>query len=590
MENSTTNKDHTDLAKPKFRLLHLKSGTGNQQLCATIHVEHIDVAATSGYICLSYVWGTEISTEHIKVDENEISIHAGLLPSLRHIRKPHHTLVLWIDALCVDQNDPDEKASQRANLGEIYSRCSLVYIWLGAPPNHISTTGSPFQLIQQFSDNKHYHVLVGYYKANSGRISYGENREFNDLWDRFLLVANSTWFTRSWAVQEAVLSPDPVLCYGNWRLSLDTLISARRNRKCHTFNETQCCKNSLGAFPRFEITALDQFFLQVELIERYRQDYSLQDHSLYCQDTMRAFPELTHRPFYEIVLTFSNRVCMEPQDKIFSVLAMAQSLIMKSYRPNYSAKLIDVYTEVFKLMLQETGNDYRCMIGSAFGSDHSNLPSWVPDFSVTIALVEVEAVIRRISSSTMCEVSAEQFGVLQIHGPELSVSGRFLIADCQHSGGDAEGYTNEKASVRMALSRVICASKIADGVSLNGRHYGWRQIKTSDLSSMEEWSPFLGADVWTLQEEYRGAFEIASTGRCFYVTKNEKMGLCYPQVKTGDQVWVLKNSNSPFVLRNVDSESSNARLYRFIGDCYLDGTIDEEVVKGTKEGSCITLV
>ncbi|KAF5868907.1 putative heterokaryon incompatibility protein [Botrytis fragariae] len=245
---------------------------------------------------------------------------------------------------------------------------------------------------------------------------------------------------------------------------------------------------------------------------------------------------------------------------------------MKLYRPNYSARLIDIYTEVFKLMLQEAGNDYRCMIGPAFGSDHSNLPSWVPDFSVTTPFVEVEAVIRRISSFTLCEASVGRH----------NFDRRFLIADCQYFGGGAEGYigTCREASVRMVLSRVTCASKIADGI----------QIKTNDLPSMEEWSQFLGRDVWTLQEEYRGAFEISSTGRCFYVTKNGKMGLCHPQVKTGDQVWVLKNFNSPFVLRKADSESSNARLYRFIGDCYLDGTIDEETVKATKEGTCITIV
>ncbi|TGO61035.1 hypothetical protein BOTNAR_0135g00120 [Botryotinia narcissicola] len=285
---------------------------------------------------------------------------------------------------------------------------------------------------------------------------------------------------------------------------------------------------------------------------------------------------------------------------------------MKSYRPNYSAKLTDAYTEVFKLMLQETGNDYRYMIGPAFGSDHSNLPSWVPDFSVTIPLVEIEAVIRRISSSTLCVASGKKFGEFQIHGPELSVSGRCL--DTVSIVGSLLPTVNipaeslksilmnwkslcesivgacREVSARMALSRVICASKIADGVSLYGRHHGWRQIKTSDLPSMEEWNQFLSGDVWTLQEEYRRAFEIASTGRCFYVTRNGKMSLCYPQVKTGDQVWVLNNSNSPSVLRKVDSESSNARLYRFIRDCYLDGTIDEEVVKETKEGSCITLL
>ncbi|KAF7910709.1 uncharacterized protein EAF01_002219 [Botrytis porri] len=488
IEDSTTRKDHTGPTKPNFRLLHLKSGTGNQQLCAAVHIEHIDSAATNGYICLSYVWGTDISTEHIKIDENEISIHASLLTSLRHIRNPHDTLVLWVDALYVDQNDPDEKASQIANLGEIYSRCSLVYRWLGAPPNHIPTTGDPFQWFQHFSDNKQHHEMAGYHKANSVRIRFEENSEFNDLWDRFLLIANSTWFTRVWTVQEAVLSPDHVLCYGNWRSSLDRLISARRSH---------------------------------------------------------------------------------------------------------------------------IGNGYRCMMGPKFGSDHFNLPSWVPDLSATIPLVEIEAVIRRISSFTLYEASGSKFGNFQIQGAELSVSGRwvdtistigFLFptdnvsaevlknilmnwkALCEKIG------TCREASLRMALSGFICASKIDDRVSLNGRRCGWRQIKTHDLPSMEEWSQFLGGDVWALQEEYRRAVEIASTGRCFYITKTGKIGLCYPHVKTGDQVWVLKNFNSPFVLRKVGSESNNTRVFRFIGDCYLDGTVDEEAVKATKKGSCITLV
>ncbi|KAF5868906.1 putative ankyrin and het domain-containing protein [Botrytis fragariae] len=192
MENSTTRKDHTSSTKPKFRLFHLKSGTGTQQLCATIHVENMDSAAANGYICLSYVWGTEISTEQIKVDENEISIHTSLLTSLRHIRKPHHTLVLSIDALCVDQNNPDEKASQIANIFEMLTCLHMAWS---------ATQSYPYHREYISIDNKHYHELAGYYKANSGRICFGENSKFNDLWDRFLLVANSTWFTHVWTVQ-----------------------------------------------------------------------------------------------------------------------------------------------------------------------------------------------------------------------------------------------------------------------------------------------------------------------------------------------------------------------------------------------------
>lgn len=84
------------------------------------------------------------------------------------------------------------------------------------------------------------------------------------------------------------MSPGPVLCSRSWWSCHSTLISTRRNRKCHTFNETQCCKNSLWAFPRSKITVVDQFFSQIELTGRFQQDYSLQDHNLYCQDTIRG--------------------------------------------------------------------------------------------------------------------------------------------------------------------------------------------------------------------------------------------------------------------------------------------------------------
>lgn len=79
---------------------------------------------------------------------------------------------------------------------------------------------------------------------------------------------------------------------------------------------------------------------------------------------------------------------------------------------------------------------------------------------------------------------------------------------------------HKEASIRMALSRAICASRIGVGVSLHGRHRRWRQIKTNDLPSMKEWSQSLGGDAWTSPKEYREAFEIAMTGRCFCITEN----------------------------------------------------------------------
>ncbi|EAA29756.3 hypothetical protein GE21DRAFT_9735 [Neurospora crassa] len=67
-----------------------------------------------------------------------IRITSSLDTCLRHLRAIHHRhhhpstiLTLWIDQLCIDQSDSDEKAVQVGLMGQIYSQAKQVLIWLG---------------------------------------------------------------------------------------------------------------------------------------------------------------------------------------------------------------------------------------------------------------------------------------------------------------------------------------------------------------------------------------------------------------------------------------------------------------------------
>ncbi|KAG4034683.1 hypothetical protein MFRU_002g00390 [Monilinia fructicola] len=606
--------DHPlNAGKKSFRLLHLHPGKGSEQLCATIHVKNLDDAAVEGYTCLSYTWGTEISTEYVKIGGEEIKVTVSLQSFLKHVRQPHETLTLWVDAVCINQNDASEKSEQVAIMGEIYSKCSFVYIWLGAPSSHDSIRGDPFQFIQHFSDNKHYHDLAGYYETSPEQVAFTHNEEFHDLWERFLQVVNSSWFTRAWTVQEVILPRESILCFGDWRSTFDTLIAARRNRNAHLFGPMQCCKESLRAFPKPNSVLFDRFLSQIEWIERFKQGHSSENNPLSSERMPRSFPELTHRPFYEVAVTFSNRLCSEPRDRIYSVLAMSSSSVMKSYRPDYSAKLVDAYTGAFRLMLEETDHDYRCMIGPKFGSDHPGLPSWVPNFSDVTPLVVVEAVLRRILLSSLFGASGRESGALRSN-PKSGLSAAGLRVDTVSAvSSELESVSipaerlkailmdwrrlcersaepSSEPALRTTLARVICASIIDDGVPLYGVHRGWRRIQTSDLPTVDEWSGFLGGNMWALKEGYRGTFELACTGRSLYVTANGKIGLAYPQTKTGDEVWVLTGSRLPFILRKARTSHGHSDEYHFVGDCHLEGIMDGETVEGTTQRAHITLV
>jgi hypothetical protein len=51
---------------------------------------------------------------------------------LRYLRPTRGIRLIWVDAICINQNDTVERGSQVAKMGQIYSQCSQVVVWLGS--------------------------------------------------------------------------------------------------------------------------------------------------------------------------------------------------------------------------------------------------------------------------------------------------------------------------------------------------------------------------------------------------------------------------------------------------------------------------
>lgn len=78
----------------------------------------------------------------------------------------------------------------------------------------------------------------------------------------------------------------------------------------------------------------------------------------------------------------------------------------------------------------------------------------------------------------------------------------------------------------------------------------------------------------TLQDSFVQAMLCAVFGRSFFVTSKGHLGLCYPNARPGDEVWVLRAGSVPFVLR----DNTLSQTYGLVGDCYLHGFMDGEAV------------
>lgn len=113
-----------DTRKPHFRLLHLRPGREPEELTCDLRNELLTEGTT--FEALSYVWGDPNIREVIKVNDTLVSVTKNLHDALRRLRDETVARVLWVDALCVNQQDGIEKSRQVNLMAKIYATATAV--------------------------------------------------------------------------------------------------------------------------------------------------------------------------------------------------------------------------------------------------------------------------------------------------------------------------------------------------------------------------------------------------------------------------------------------------------------------------------
>jgi hypothetical protein len=83
------------------------------------------------YEALSYVWGGLDTTQSILVGDEHLDITPSFHAALLRLRDPTFPRILWIDAVCINQNDHEEKARQIQSMARIYNNAKRTIVWLG---------------------------------------------------------------------------------------------------------------------------------------------------------------------------------------------------------------------------------------------------------------------------------------------------------------------------------------------------------------------------------------------------------------------------------------------------------------------------
>jgi Heterokaryon incompatibility protein (HET) len=88
------------------------------------------------YEALSYVWGSEDKPWSIIVDNQSLNITQNLHTALIRLQNYSLPRIMWVDAICIHQEDEIEKENQIPLMAEIYAKASRVVVWLGEAEDH----------------------------------------------------------------------------------------------------------------------------------------------------------------------------------------------------------------------------------------------------------------------------------------------------------------------------------------------------------------------------------------------------------------------------------------------------------------------
>ncbi|KAH7633557.1 heterokaryon incompatibility protein-domain-containing protein [Sordaria sp. MPI-SDFR-AT-0083] len=91
----------------------------------------LDSKGTRPYEALSYVWGSEAKPCSISINGCDLPIRENLHAALLHLRDHSIERIIWIDAICINQDDLKERGHQVQSMAKIYAKASRVIVWLG---------------------------------------------------------------------------------------------------------------------------------------------------------------------------------------------------------------------------------------------------------------------------------------------------------------------------------------------------------------------------------------------------------------------------------------------------------------------------
>jgi Heterokaryon incompatibility protein (HET) len=391
-----------DESRSQIRLLEIiPSYNSRSTIRCRVWTSDFEEATVAGYAALSYTWGNLSKRRRIKVNDRAFFVTEQLERALRSIRSNWSHILsrresqtyslqvsaigpFWIDGICINQQNNEEKSWQVGLMGSIYSNASFTIAFLSDDStrfsmaiNAISTVNTCWEMASEESISDWEDLCPKLWKPDSNQFS------LNKVWLNVIEFAQLPFWTRIWILQELVLSREVLFMVGRDIIPYslfkrfefimrDAMLRPARTRLSPlnpNSSEPQTKQHSNNRSRRKRIAMYLNF-------KNLSASFGLRS-----EGNTQFDEESRHLS----TLLFSTTILSssDPRDRVFALLGITSD----EWTPDYSKSVAQVYTEIAtkqlmsSVRLTDVGFNFSilqlCGI-KLWRSQGVHAPSWVP--------------------------------------------------------------------------------------------------------------------------------------------------------------------------------------------------------------------
>ncbi|TVY80950.1 Heterokaryon incompatibility protein 6 OR allele [Lachnellula suecica] len=617
-----------------IRLLELQPASLEDPDKLDAHLIEIDLTNAPPFEALSYTWGAPLFDQTIRFDNGSLQITQNLASALRAFRLSTSRLV-WADQICINQADDAERSQQVALMDQIYTKTVSVLVWLGDKTGATSHAIDAMKFLAQAAKLCGVHEIKDAHVKHDLAQSTDQQKEIMqklvDEYDftKLRAIYSMPWFSRLWIIQEICLPRKVTLHCGNDKIDLEPFgLATAFILRIDSYAKTKFPMASMIS------SAIDIVTLRESRIKRATPNAEgSQSQTFNPREWMPAWDGLNLLDFVSSLSR--NRECTDKRDLVYGLLSLrAESDI--TLQPDYSKTIIQVYTEFAReyLLKQEVRILHYAGLSNNLSStntpsetDVSELPSWAADWRVSrrIQLGGGNKVLFTAGDGINVKVKAEGDGytinltcilidtigdgrAAEIGGFDSQKPLNYTFEDSRKSIISLKAYFDADCGTgsyqtgetqTMAFARTIIGDFATTGLDfmklllkdhsnktellnlwLMFEKIGIKKDGALDLDpkfclpSLVPDHPYTRPQTVYLAWLYMTSLAAILKRRKLFLSDKKYVGLAPNMCMKGDLLVIIGGCQAPFAVRFDE----NRKAYRLIGECYLHGYMNQELL------------